>query len=104
MSRMAGPRAESFAIPESALSKGANSEPHDRDGTLRKFNRSSVPRSIFPHRMFTPMHKPWRGSMDTYAMTVGHASPGVVTGKPVSIGGSEGRADRHGARLPLRDC
>ena len=25
--------------------------------------------------------------MDTYAMTVGHASPGVVTGKPVSIGG-----------------
>jgi len=34
--------------------------------------------------------------MDTYAMTVGHASPGVVTGKPVSIGGSEGRADATG--------
>src|SRR6202167_4599274 len=31
--------------------------------------------------------------MDTYAMTVGHAAPGVVTGKPVSIGGSEGRTD-----------
>src|SRR5258706_262320 len=31
--------------------------------------------------------------MDTYSMTVGHASPGVVTGKPVSIGGSEGRSD-----------
>jgi glutamate dehydrogenase (NAD(P)+) len=31
--------------------------------------------------------------MDTYAMTVGHAEPGVVTGKPVSIGGSEGRTD-----------
>src|SRR6202162_6063401 len=34
--------------------------------------------------------------MDTYAMTVGRASPGVVTGKPVSIGGSEGRADATG--------
>jgi glutamate dehydrogenase/leucine dehydrogenase len=34
--------------------------------------------------------------MDTYAMTVGHASPGVVTGKPVSIGGSEGRSDATG--------
>jgi glutamate dehydrogenase (NAD(P)+) len=34
--------------------------------------------------------------MDTYAMTVGHAAPGVVTGKPVSIGGSEGRVDATG--------
>jgi glutamate dehydrogenase (NAD(P)+) len=34
--------------------------------------------------------------MDTYAMTVGRASPGVVTGKPVSIGGSEGRTDATG--------
>ena len=31
--------------------------------------------------------------MDTYSMMVGHAAPGVVTGKPVSLGGSEGRAD-----------
>ncbi|HYL11097.1 MAG TPA: Glu/Leu/Phe/Val dehydrogenase [Candidatus Acidoferrales bacterium] len=29
--------------------------------------------------------------MDTYSMTVGHSSLGVVTGKPVSIGGSVGR-------------
>jgi glutamate dehydrogenase (NAD(P)+) len=34
--------------------------------------------------------------MDTYAMSVGHAAPGVVTGKPVSIGGSEGRTDATG--------
>ncbi len=34
--------------------------------------------------------------MDTYAMTVGRASSGVVTGKPVSIGGSEGRSDATG--------
>jgi glutamate dehydrogenase/leucine dehydrogenase len=31
--------------------------------------------------------------MDTYAMTVGHAAQGVVTGKPISIGGSVGRAE-----------
>src|SRR5882762_2106393 len=31
--------------------------------------------------------------MDTYAMTVGHSAHGVVTGKPVSIGGSEGRLE-----------
>ena len=34
--------------------------------------------------------------MDTYSMTVGYAVPGVVTGKPVEIGGSEGRAEATG--------
>ena len=29
--------------------------------------------------------------MDTYSMHVGYTVPGVVTGKPISIGGSEGR-------------
>ena len=31
--------------------------------------------------------------MDTYSMMMGHAAPGVVTGKPISIGGLAGRAD-----------
>jgi glutamate dehydrogenase (NAD(P)+) len=31
--------------------------------------------------------------MDTYSMNVGFSVPGVVTGKPVSIGGSYGRTD-----------
>jgi len=30
--------------------------------------------------------------MDTYSMNTGYSVPGVVTGKPVSIGGSKGRA------------
>ncbi len=30
--------------------------------------------------------------MDTYSMMKGHSVPGVVTGKPVSIGGSQGRS------------
>jgi len=29
--------------------------------------------------------------MDTYSMTQGHSAPGVVTGKPLFLGGSEGR-------------
>jgi len=31
--------------------------------------------------------------MDTYSMMVGHTVPGVVTGKPLAIGGSVGRAE-----------
>src|SRR5215203_4825754 len=31
--------------------------------------------------------------MDTYSMHVGYTVPGVVTGKPISLGGSEGRND-----------
>ncbi len=34
--------------------------------------------------------------MDTVSMQAGHTVPGVVTGKPVSLGGSEGRADATG--------
>jgi glutamate dehydrogenase (NAD(P)+) len=34
--------------------------------------------------------------MDTYSMHLGHSAPGVVTGKPVSIGGSEGRIEATG--------
>ncbi len=34
--------------------------------------------------------------MDTYSMQVGHSVPGVVTGKPIDIGGSEGRSEATG--------
>ncbi len=34
--------------------------------------------------------------MDTYSMHHGHSIPGVVTGKPLSIGGSEGRIEATG--------
>jgi glutamate dehydrogenase (NAD(P)+) len=34
--------------------------------------------------------------MDTYSENVGYSSPGVVTGKPVEIGGSHGRLDATG--------
>lgn len=34
--------------------------------------------------------------MDTYSMQIGHSVPGVVTGKPIAIGGSEGRNEATG--------
>jgi glutamate dehydrogenase (NAD(P)+) len=34
--------------------------------------------------------------MDTYSMNVGHSVPGVVTGKPIALGGSRGRAEATG--------
>ncbi|MBM2826147.1 MAG: Glutamate dehydrogenase/leucine dehydrogenase [Dehalococcoidia bacterium] len=34
--------------------------------------------------------------MDTYSMSVGYSVPGVVTGKPINIGGTQGRAEATG--------
>jgi glutamate dehydrogenase (NAD(P)+) len=37
--------------------------------------------------------------MDTYSNHVGHIVPGIVTGKPISIGGSQGRREATGAGI-----
>jgi glutamate dehydrogenase (NAD(P)+) len=42
----------------------------------------------------TPQIMAWM--MDTYSMHVGHTVPAMVTGKPISVGGSEGRNDATG--------
>jgi len=39
--------------------------------------------------------------MDTYSMNVGYSVPGVVTGKPLSIGGSRGREEATGRGVVL---
>jgi glutamate dehydrogenase/leucine dehydrogenase len=39
--------------------------------------------------------------MDTYSMQVGHAVPAIVTGKPISIGGSVFRAEATGAGVVM---
>lgn len=39
--------------------------------------------------------------MDTYSMHVGYSVPAVVTGKPISIGGSEGRIEATGRGVML---
>jgi glutamate dehydrogenase (NAD(P)+) len=44
--------------------------------------------------------------MDTYSMTVGHSMLGVVTGKPVALGGSRGReeATARGCWFAIREA
>src|SRR5205809_7656632 len=44
--------------------------------------------------------------MDTYSMTIGHSALGVVTGKPVGLGGSLGRAEAtaRGALFCIREA
>ncbi len=44
--------------------------------------------------------------MDTYSMNVGHAVPGIVTGKPLSVGGSKGRqqATGRGVMIVVREA
>lgn len=44
--------------------------------------------------------------MDTYSMNVGYSAPGVVTGKPIDIGGSEGRltATGRGAMIVVMEA
>jgi glutamate dehydrogenase/leucine dehydrogenase len=44
--------------------------------------------------------------MDTYSMTKGYSSLGVVTGKPLSVGGSEGRneATARGCQFTIREA
>ncbi|HWA88033.1 MAG TPA: Glu/Leu/Phe/Val dehydrogenase [Opitutus sp.] len=37
--------------------------------------------------------------MDTYATHVGHIEPAIVTGKPISLGGSQGRREATGAGI-----
>jgi glutamate dehydrogenase (NAD(P)+) len=37
--------------------------------------------------------------METYSQTQGHATPGVVTGKPIELGGSQGRLQATGRGL-----
>ncbi|MBI4310828.1 MAG: Glu/Leu/Phe/Val dehydrogenase, partial [Chloroflexi bacterium] len=39
--------------------------------------------------------------MDTYSMTVGYSVPGVVTGKPVELGGSQGREEATGRGVAI---
>ena len=47
----------------------------------------------------TPQTMAWM--MDTYSMIKGYAVPGVVTGKPICVGGCHGRADATGRGISI---
>jgi glutamate dehydrogenase (NAD(P)+) len=74
--------------------------PREKEGLTRRYASELIP-LISPHAdipapdMGTgPQEMAW--IMDTYSMTVGYSVPAVVTGKPINVGGSEGRTEATG--------
>lgn len=68
---------------------------HELEALTRRYASELIP-LINPHADIpapdmgtTPQMMAW--FMDTYSMTVGYSVPAVVTGKPMNVGGSEGR-------------
>lgn len=74
--------------------------PRENEALTRRFASELVP-IISPHG---DIPAPDMGTnaqtmawiMDTYSMTLGYSSPAVVTGKPLNIGGSQGRTEATG--------
>ncbi len=92
-------------IPFGGAKGGVTCDPkHMTQGELERMTRrytSAILPLIGPNRdipapdVYTnPQTMAW--IMDTYSMTKGYAVPGVVTGKPISLGGSLGRNEATG--------
>jgi glutamate dehydrogenase/leucine dehydrogenase len=92
-------------IPFGGAKGGVTCDPkHMSNGELERMTRrytSAILPLIGPERDIpapdvytTPQTMAWL--MDTYSMTKGYAIPGVVTGKPISLGGSLGRNEATG--------
>jgi glutamate dehydrogenase (NAD(P)+) len=74
--------------------------PQELEALTRRYASELIP-LISPHSDIpapdmgtNPQVMAW--FMDTYSMTVGYSVPAIVTGKPVNIGGSEGRNEATG--------
>jgi glutamate dehydrogenase (NAD(P)+) len=74
--------------------------PRDLENLTRRYASELIP-LISPH---SDIPAPDMGTneqvmawmMDTYSMTVGYSVPAIVTGKPINIGGSQGRTEATG--------
>lgn len=73
---------------------------HELEALTRRFASELIP-LISPHSDIpapdmgtTPQVMAW--FMDTYSMTMGYSVPAIVTGKPINIGGSQGRNEATG--------
>lgn len=97
-------------LPFGGAKGGVRCDPHslsdgERERLTRRFAAGLVPvigpavDIPAPDLGTGPQEMAW--FMDTVSMHVGHAQPGVVTGKPVSVGGSEGRAEATGRGIAL---
>ena len=60
-------------------------------GTLRRLHKVSESDIPAPDMNTNPQIMSW--IMDTYSMHKGHSVPAVITGKPLAVGGSEGRLE-----------
>ena len=92
-------------IPYGGAKGGVVVEPkslsqHELEGLTRRYASELIP-LISPHADIpapdmgtNPQVMAW--IMDTYSMTVGYSVPAIVTGKPVNIGGSQGRIEATG--------
>ncbi len=78
----------------------ASMSPNELQNLTRRFTSEIIPiigpdKDIPAPDMGTnPQTMAWM--MDTYSMTQGYTIPGVVTGKPLALGGSEGRFEATG--------
>ena len=80
--------------PEEAVDEGAGAHDaplHQRD---RHHHRPAAATSRRPTSTPTPQIMAWM--MDTYSMNIGATATGVVTGKPIHLGGSLGRVKATG--------
>lgn len=83
----------------------ATMSPRELESLTRRFTAELIP-FINPH---SDIPAPDMGTnaqimawmMDTYSMTVGYSVPAVVTGKPINIGGSQGRSEATGHGVVL---
>jgi glutamate dehydrogenase (NAD(P)+) len=92
-------------IPYGGAKGGVQVDPHSlSEGELERLTRryaTEISRVIGPER---DIPAPDMGTdarvmawiMDTYSMHLGYSVPGVVTGKPMSVGGSSGRSEATG--------
>ena len=89
----AAPRAASSSIPSSCRERELERltrRYHDRD---RRPHRPRAATS--PRRTSTPMRRSWPGSWTPTRCTSGYTVPGVVTGKPIALGGIRGPQRGH---------
>ncbi len=75
----------------------ANLSLRELEGLTRRFaTELSIiigPERDIPAPDVNTNHQTMAWIMDTYSMNVGHTVPAVVTGKPIALGGSEGRTE-----------
>ena len=92
-------------IPYGGAKGGVVVDPHklsrrELEGLTRRYAAELIP-IISPHSDIPAPDMGTNGQvmawfMDTYSMTMGYSVPEIVTGKPINIGGSEGRTEATG--------